>query len=131
MKRTGPSNYQVQKLLEDLEIKARESNFWKRIVKDLKKPTRQRRTVNIYKINKAARDGETIIVPGKVLSVGELSKKVDVAALTFSTEARKKIEESKGKVMSIAELLKSNPEGKKVRILGWKFTMEKEWYLED
>ena len=130
MKRTGPTNYQIQKLLEDLEGKARESNFWRRIVKDLKKSSRQRRKVNIYKINKAARDGETIVVPGKVLSVGELSKKVDVAALTFSAEARKKIEESKGKVMSIAELLKNNPEGKKVRILGWKFTTEREWYLE-
>ena len=130
MKRTGPTNYQIQKLLEDLEGKARESNFWRRIVKDLKKSSRQRRKVNIYKINKAARDGETIVVPGKVLSVGELSKKVDVAALTFSAEARKKIEESKGKVMSLTELLKNNPEGKKVRILGWKFTTEREWYLE-
>ncbi len=118
MKRTGPTNYQIQKLLVDLEVKARESNFWRRIVKDLKKPTRQRRTVNIYKINKAAREGEMIIVPGKVLSVGELSKKVDVAALTFSAEARKKIVDAKGKVMTITELLKNNPEGKKVRILG-------------
>ena len=118
MKRTGPTNYQVQKLLDDLEVKAKESNFWRRIVKDLKKPSRQRRTVNIYKINKNARDGETIIVPGKVLSVGELSKKVDVAAMTFSAEARKKIEDAKGTVMSITELLKNNPEGKKVRILG-------------
>jgi len=100
-------------------------------MKDIKKPSRQRRTVNIYKINKSARDGETIVVPGKVLSVGDLSKKVDVAALTFSAEAKRKIEDANGKVMSITELLQNNPEGKKVRILGWKFTTEKEWYLED
>ena len=118
MKRTGPTNYQVQKLLEDLEVKAKNSNFWKRIMKDIKKPSRQRRTVNIYKINKSARDGETIVVPGKVLSVGDLSKKVDVAALTFSAEAKRKIEDANGKVMSITELLQNNPEGKKVRILG-------------
>ena len=87
-------------------------------MKDLQKSTRQRRIVNLYKINQYAREGETIIVPGKVLSVGELNKKVDVAALTFSEGAKRKILEAKGKVFTIKELLQNNPEGKKVRILG-------------
>ena len=59
-----------------------------------------------------------MIVPGKVLSVGELTKKVDVAALNFSSEARRKITQAKGKVLSISELLHKNPDGKNVRILG-------------
>lgn len=117
MKRTGPTNFQVQQLLVELESKAGKSNFWKRIVKDLKKPARQKKTVNVYKIDNFAKDGETVIVPGKVLSLGELTKKVDVAAVNFSAEARKKIE-AKGKVLTIRELFKQNPEGKKVRILG-------------
>ena len=117
-KRTGPSNYQLQHLLQELGPKAQENNFWKRIVEDLQKPTRQRREVNVYKIDKYSRDGETVLVPGKVLSVGELTKKVDVAALNFSSEARRKITQAKGKVLSISELLHKNPEGKKVRILG-------------
>ena len=114
----GTTNYQLQVLLNELEPKAIESAFWKRIVKDLKKPSRQRRTVNVYKIDKYAREGETVVVPGKVLSLGEISKKVDVAALTFSAEARKKIEQANGKIMTITELLQQNPDGKKVRILG-------------
>jgi len=114
----GPTNYQLQSLLNELEPKAVESRFWRRIVKDLKKPSRQRRIINIYKINKYARDGETIIVPGKVLSVGEMEKKIDVAAVNFSLDAKNKIEKANGKAMSIKELLQSNPEGKKVRILG-------------
>jgi large subunit ribosomal protein L18e len=118
MKRTGPMNYQLQSLLTELEPKAVESRFWKRVVKDLKKPSRQRRMVNVYKIDKFARDGETVLVPGKVLSVGDMSKKVDVAAIHFSTEARIKIEKANGKAITIKELLAQNPDGKKVRILG-------------
>ena len=118
VKRTGPTNYQLNELLSEIESKARSSNFWKRIAQDIKKPTRQRRTVNVYKIDQFAQEGEVIIVPGKVLSVGSLSKKVDVAAINFSSEARKKIIEAKGKVLSIKELLQKNPEGKNVRIIG-------------
>jgi large subunit ribosomal protein L18e len=118
VKRTGPTNYQLQALLAQLEVRARESGFWSKVVKDLVRPSRQRRVVNLYKINQYAQDGETILVPGKVLSVGEVNRKLEVAALTFSEEARRKILEAKGKVLSITELLKKNPEGKKVRILG-------------
>jgi large subunit ribosomal protein L18e len=116
--RSGPMNYQLQMLLAELAPKARESRLWKRVIKDLMKPSRQRRCVNVYKIEKNAREGETIIVPGKVLSLGTLSKKIDVAALTFSEEAERKIKEANGKVMTIKELFDQNPEGKKVRILG-------------
>jgi len=116
--RTGPTNYQTQILLQQLEPKALKSRFWKRVVKDLNKPSRQRRIVNLYKIEQYAQDGETILVPGKVLSVGEINKKVEVAALNFSEEAKEKILAAKGKTLSISELLIKNPEGKKVRILG-------------
>ncbi|PIN74252.1 50S ribosomal protein L18e [Candidatus Woesearchaeota archaeon CG10_big_fil_rev_8_21_14_0_10_45_16] len=116
--RHGTTNYQLQGLLTQLEEKARENAFWKRIHKDLNKPSRQRRSVNMYKIDQQARDGETIVVPGKVLSLGSLSKKIDVAAFQFSADAKRKIEEAKGQALSIQELLQKNPEGKKVRIVG-------------
>lgn len=118
VKRTGPTNYQLQQLLAQLEDKAKESKLWRRVADDIKKPSRQRRTVNVYKIEKYVRDGETVVVPGKVLSQGDLTKKVDVAAVSFSQEARRKIQEAKGRIMSIQQLLHENPEGKKVRILG-------------
>ena len=112
------SNYQLQQLLLELEVKAIESNFWKRVVKDLNKSSRQRRTINIYKIDRYAREGETILVPGKVLSVGNLTKKVVVAALNFSDQAKDKINHAKGTTLTIQQLLQQNPDGKKVRILG-------------
>jgi large subunit ribosomal protein L18e len=116
--RSGAQNYQVKQLLVELQSLSLNCPFWKRILKDVSKPSRQRRTVNVYKINKFAKEGEMIIVPGKVLSVGDISKKVDVAAMNFSNEAKEKITKAQGRVLSISELLKENPEGKKVRILG-------------
>ncbi len=116
MRRTGPTNYQVQELISSIGYQT--SPFWKRIAKDIQKPTRQRRSVNIYKINKYAKEGETVIVPGKVLSVGEISKKVTVVAMNFSSEAKRKIEAANGKTVTIKELFAQNPEGKGVRILG-------------
>lgn len=118
VKRTGPTNYQTQVLLDEIRPKTLKSRFWKRVAGEISRPARMRRIVNIYKINFFAQDGETIVVPGKVLGVGELGKKVEVAALSFSNDAKEKILAAKGKVMTIKELLQKNPEAKKVRILG-------------
>ncbi len=118
MKPTGPTNEQLRELLRELQPQAVQSRFWKRIIAEIARPTRQRREVNVYKLNKYSRDGETVLVPGKVLSVGELNKKVHVAAMSFSAPARQKIENAQGKALSIRELLKLHPDGKNVRIIG-------------
>ncbi len=94
------------------------SKLWKRVASDLEKSTRNKRLVNIYKIDKYAKTGEIIIVPGKVLGTGNLTKKVTVAAYNFSESAFEKINDAKGEAISIIELMKKNPNGKKVRILG-------------
>ncbi len=67
---------------------------------------------------KHTRDGETALIPGKVLSLGKMDKKLTVAAFKFSESALEKIN-ANGKAISIEELLKNNPDGKKVRILKW------------
>ena len=118
VKRTGPTNLHLQNLIAEVKKHSLKSNLWRRVAGDLSKSTRQRRVVNLYKINQFARDGEIILVPGKVLSLGDLDKKVEVAAFQFSSSAKDKILKSNGVVMSIQDLLQKNPEGKKVRILG-------------
>ncbi len=116
MQRTGPRNIDLRKFIS--ELKKSDSKFWKRIAKDLEKPERQRRTVNLSKINRYTKEGESIVVPGKILSLGELKHKLTVSAWTFSNASIKKINESGGKVISLPELFKENKEGKKVRIIG-------------
>lgn len=118
-KRTGPTNPLLQDLIKELKKKALEQkvNIWKRIAEDLERSTRQRRVVNIYRINKFTKDNETVIVPGKVLSVGELDHKVVVAAFSFSNSAFEKINKV-GKAMPINKLIQESPKGKKIRIMG-------------
>jgi len=117
--RTGPTNLVLKKLINDLKILSQKdkSKLWKRIAYELEKPTRKRREANLYKINKYTKEDETALVPGKVLSLGELDKKITVAAMNFSDAARSKINKV-GKAISIQELVKQNPKGKKVRIIG-------------
>jgi len=118
MIRTGPTSIQTRKLIIELKKLAvkQKVNIWKKVAEDLSRPTRNRSEVSIAKIDRNARKGETILVPGKVLSSGDLSQKITVAALMFSAKAKEKINAS-GNAITIQELIKSNPKGQKVRIL--------------
>lgn len=115
----NPRNEEIKKLISELKKLSVDNNvkIWKRIAEDLEKPVRQRRIVNIYKLSKYSKENDTVVVPGKVLGTGELTHKVNVAAFTFSEDAQKKIAE-KGQAISIYELMKKNPTGKNIKILG-------------
>ena len=118
-KATGPTTLALKKLIQETRKlgKKEKSQLWIRISNELERPTRSRREVSIKTINKTIRDGETAIVPGKVLSQGELTKKVTIAAYKFSEAAKEKINKT-GKAITINQLMKDNPKGKKVRIFG-------------
>jgi len=120
MERLQYKNPELQKLIQELRKTSVESSapIWKRIAEDLEKPCRNQRIINLSKISKVANEGDTIVVPGKVLGGGILDKKLTIAAQTFSGDALAKIKESKSLSMSLYEIMKKNPEGKKVRVLG-------------
>lgn len=92
--------------------------IWKKVATDLEQSTRRRRVVNLYKLEKNAKPNETVVIPGKVLATGELSKKITIAAFEVSEKAKEKIKSSGSSVISLFELLKKNPKGSKVRVLG-------------
>lgn len=120
MKRTGPTNEHLQKLILDLRRQSHEENagIWKRIAMDLEKPTRQRRVVNMSRLNRFTKTGESVVVPGKVLGAGVLNHALVIAAFAFSGSAKQQIESAKGKCLTIQEMAKQNPSGKNVRIIG-------------
>ena len=93
------------------------AGVWREIAKRLEAPSNNYAEVNISKINRYARDGDTIIVPGKVLGSGLIDQSVSVAALNFSAAAVDKITGANGKCMTIEELVATNPKGSQVRIL--------------
>jgi len=115
-KRTGATNLHLKKLIRELKKLSREQNvkIWKRVATELSRATRQRRVVNLDRINKHGKENETVVVPGKVLSGGNLNKKVTIAAWQFSEKAKEKIKDA----LTIEELMKKNPKGSKIRIIG-------------
>lgn len=119
VKRTGPTNSSLKSLVIDLRKLSNKEDvkIWKRVGEDLLRATRQRREVNLFKIEKYAKTGETLLVPGKVLGKDELTKKVTVAAFRFSESAKNSINKN-GKAITIRQLMKENPKGSKVRIFG-------------
>jgi large subunit ribosomal protein L18e len=110
------SNLESRKLVAQLKKSGQNTPIWKRVAKDLEQPTRNYPSVNIQKINKHIKDGETALIIGKVLSVGNLEKKTTVAAFQFSQAAKEKINK-RGEAISIKQLLAKNPKGNKVRII--------------
>ena len=111
---TGPSNYYNRKLIRELWKTKR--RIWKKVSKKLSGPRRERIEANLYRINKKTKENDVIVVPGKVLGVGEIDHKLTIACLNCSKTARKKIESSGSKLLSIEELLEQNPEGKEVKV---------------
>ena len=107
-------------LIAELKKKslASKERFWKALALELERPTRQRRVVNLSKIDRFTSEGDFIVVPGKVLSAGELSHPLTIAAWKFSGSALEKIEGRKAKAIPLSELLKSDIKGKKIRIMG-------------
>jgi large subunit ribosomal protein L18e len=118
--RTGPTNPTLLGLIRELKKQSIEQKapLWKRIATDLERPTRNRRIINLSRINRHAKENETIIVPGKVLAGGDLNQKLTIAAFKFSGAAKDKIEKSGSKIIQISEILKESPKGKKIRIIG-------------
>lgn len=109
----------TQQLVKELKQAAieRKTPLWKRVATDLEKPARNKRVVNLYKLEKFCKDGETVVVPGKVLGTGVLTKKVTVIAHNYSADALEKINKV-GKAVTIKDYLKTKTLAKGVRILG-------------
>ena len=105
------------KALVETIIAAKKKAKWLKVAGILSGPRRKAVSLNLREIDENSKDGETIIVTGKVLSQGEISKKVRIAALGFSKKAEEKLLKSKIPCLSIIEEIKKNPDIKKCRIL--------------
>lgn len=108
------------KVIEKLENFNKDKNYgiWNKIIKELKRSRKNRRCVNLWKINKYTKDNDVVIVPGKVLGSGKLDHKVTVCTFEFSESVRKlAMNDENLNLISIDDLLKQNPRGSNVKIL--------------
>jgi len=58
------------------------------------------------------------VVPGKVIGTGKIDHPITVAAFSFSEKAKEKIKVARGKAISLLQLIKKNPKGSNVKIIG-------------
>lgn len=98
-------------------IKGKKNNGWLEIVDILSRPRRKRIEINLSKINHESKEGEKIVIPGKILSQGEIDKKINVIAFNFSKKAKEKLLNSGCKVSTIFDEIKLNPSAKGLKVL--------------
>jgi large subunit ribosomal protein L18e len=120
VKKLKTTNPELISLIRDLKKHSRESEaeLWLAISESLASSKRSRVAVNLSRLNRYTKEGETVVVPGKVLGAGKASHTLTVAAFAFSNVAKSKIKEAKGNCLSIRDLMKKNPTGKNVRLMG-------------
>jgi ribosomal protein L18E len=80
-------------------------------------PRRKRAEMNLDEIEKEVKEGEAIFIPGKILSSGELIKKIKIVGWKASKNAMDKIKSAKSEFIEITEEIKKNPELKGLRLL--------------
>lgn len=98
-------------------LKKKKAKIWARVAELLSLPKRRRISVNLSKLEQYAKEGEVIIVPGKILNAGVLKKKITVSAFAFSKSARDAIQNAGARIIEIGKLVEENPNGRGVRIL--------------
>jgi len=119
--RTGPTNKSTRELIVDLEKagKKLDKKVWGEIAYRLSAPSRRRAQINVYKLSILAKKnkGRILVVPGKVLSNGKVDGLIEVACFSISAKAKEAIEEAKGKVMSLKDLIESKAASNKMVIV--------------
>ncbi len=90
---------------------------WSKISQILSGATRKYSSLNLFQIDKESKTGDTIVIPGKVLSKGDLTKRIKICALAISEQAKEKLKNSKSEFIHILEEIKKNPKAEGIKIL--------------
>ena len=112
---TGPSNISKRMLARKLWKTKRP--VWRDVSKRLMAPQKNRVEKNLSDIHRITNDGDVIVIPGKILGNGVLTKSITVASYAVSKSALLKMKASKIEHLSIEELVERHPEGKGIRII--------------
>ena len=113
------NHYRI-KLGNDLRSHSRKSTqrIWKISSQKVLTARKNRPEVNVGEISRNSKEGSRVLVPGKVLGIGNIDHKVTVGAYSFSKDARKKISSSGGSCLSLREFMDVSSSVKDVLLLG-------------
>jgi large subunit ribosomal protein L18e len=104
------------RLVSTIEL-ARKQTAWNLVAFRLSGPTRKHAAFNLNQIDTLTKEGDTVIVPGKVLGVGQLHKKITICALSYSESVKQKLKNAKIAIHSIEDEIRSNPKANGVVVL--------------
>ncbi len=96
---------------------AKKSKLWRDVARRLEAPVKSRPSVNLSKVDRFCKEGDTVLVPGKLLGAGSITKKVTVSAYSHSGSAARKLAEAGCSLVSIESLAESNPAGSDIKII--------------
>jgi large subunit ribosomal protein L18e len=87
------------------------------IAKILVMPKRKMVRFNLEQLDVQLKDGDKVVIPGKVLGEGELTKKVTIVAYSFSENAVEKLKKAKVDFANLSEEIKTNKKLNDYKIL--------------
>ena len=113
------SNPNLVRLIEALRKASHENAapIWRDIADGLEKPSSRWAEVNLGELERLVEEGETVVIPGKLLGGGNITKAVTVASYRCSGEAKRKLEGAGGRAITLLDLIGSNPTGAEVRLM--------------
>ncbi len=80
-------------------------------------PKRKAYDINLGEIDRQCKEGDKILVPGKVLSQGEITKKIKLVALNASEKAIEKMKKFKIEFVKLIDEVQKNPELKDLKLV--------------
>lgn len=116
MKSINVEKSSVKEWISELSAASKKEHYpklWKRVHELVAVPARRRVSVSLRKIERYTKEGDNVVVPGKVLSNGEIRHKVTIAAIEFSEPALRSLKGADCRVIGIKEMLSS----KNVRVI--------------
>lgn len=96
---------------------ARKQKAWRPLAQKIAGPTRAHAAINLDHLDKKTKEGDTIVVPGKVLGTGEVTKRFRVCALSFSKVALEKLKVAHVETVTILEEIKKNAKAEGIKIV--------------
>ncbi len=103
--------------ISETSIAANKSKAWQTVAQLVSGARKKYSSVNLDRLNSEAEEGETVVVVGKILGNGDLTKKLKVCALYFSESAKHKIKQAKGEAVNLLDEINKNNSAKGVKLI--------------
>ena len=114
------SNSTLVKTILELKEASRKNKapLWRSIANRLEGSSRNWPSVNVSKLEYNINKNGKAIIPGKLMGTGIVTKKMTVAAYSFTDSAKEKIQSAGGKCLTYNEMIKATPKGTNVTVIG-------------